>query len=101
MLDFSRPGKPPNNVFAKAFNDGLQTEFLNAHWFSRLDNARVKCEVWRRDHNEHRPHSCLGNQTPMERVFSSGQACLLRRKESRFFGKDRTGNRARVNTKIH
>ena len=41
-----------------------------------LDDARVKCEAWRRDYNEVRPHSSIGNQTPMEHAFASGQACL-------------------------
>jgi putative transposase len=41
-----------------------------------LDDARVKCEAWRIDYNEVRPHSSLGNQTPMEHAFGSGQACL-------------------------
>ena len=30
----------------------------------------------RRDYNEVRPRSSLGNQTPMERAFASGQARL-------------------------
>ncbi|RSV10480.1 transposase, partial [Sphingomonas sp. ABOLF] len=76
VLDFSRPGKPTENAFAEAFNGRVRAECLNAYWFLSLDDARVKCEAWRRDYNEHRPHSSLGNQTPMERAFSSGQACL-------------------------
>ena len=62
--------------FAEAFNGRVGAECLNAYWFLSLDDARVKCEAWRRDYNEHRPHSSLGNQTPMERAFASGQACL-------------------------
>jgi putative transposase len=76
VLDFSRPGKPTDNAFAEAFNGRVRAECLNAFWFLSLDDARVKCEAWRRDYNELRPHSSLGNQTPMERAFSSGQACL-------------------------
>ncbi|MCO4091564.1 MAG: transposase [Sphingorhabdus sp.] len=34
-----------------------------------LANAQAKCEAWRRDYNEVRPHSSLGNQTPKEPVF--------------------------------
>ena len=34
--------------------------------FLRLDEARAKCEAWRRDYNEVRPHSAIGNKTPME-----------------------------------
>src|SRR5262249_45820752 len=29
----------------------LCTECLNAHWFMSLDDARRKCEAWRRDYN--------------------------------------------------
>ena len=76
VLDLSRFGKPTGNAFAEAFNGRVRAECLNAYWFLSLDDARVKCEAWRRDYNEHRPHSALGNQTPMERAFSSGQACL-------------------------
>jgi putative transposase len=31
-----------------------------------LDDAREKVEAWRRDYNEERPHSALGNATPGE-----------------------------------
>ena len=76
ILDFSRPGKPTDNAFAESFNGRVRAECLNAFWFLSLDDARVKCEAWRIDYNEVRPHSSIGNQTPMERAFASGQACL-------------------------
>ena len=31
---------------------------------SRLDDAQAKCEAWRRDYNEVRPHSGIGNKPP-------------------------------------
>jgi putative transposase len=76
VLDFSRPGKPTDNAFAESFNGRVRAECLNANWFLSLADARLKCEAWRRVYNEVRPHSSLGNQTPMERTFASGQACL-------------------------
>jgi putative transposase len=76
VLDFSRPDKPTDNAFAESFNGRVRAECLNAFWFLSLDDARVKCEAWRVDYNEVRPHSSLGNQTPMEHAFASGQACL-------------------------
>jgi transposase InsO family protein len=41
-------------------------ECLNEHWFLSLDDARDKVEAWRRDYNDERPHSALGNATPTE-----------------------------------
>jgi putative transposase len=65
-LDFSRPGKPTDNAFIESFNGKFRAECLNANWFLSLDEARAKCEAWRRDYNEVRPHSAIGNRTPME-----------------------------------
>jgi putative transposase len=65
-LDFSRPGKPTDNAFIESFNGKFRAECLNANWFLNLDEARGKCEAWRRDYNEVRPHSAIGNKTPME-----------------------------------
>jgi putative transposase len=65
-LDFSRPGKPTDNAFIESFNGKFRAECLNAHWFLSLDEARRKCEAWRRDYNEVRPHSAIGNKTPIE-----------------------------------
>ena len=76
VLDFSRPGKPTDNAFAESFNGRIRAECLNANWFLSLADAQHKCEAWRQDYNNVRPHSSLGNQTPVERAFASGQANL-------------------------
>ena len=70
-LDFSRPGKPTDNAFIESFNGKFRAECLNAHWFMSLDDARRKCEAWRRDYNEERPHSAIGNKVPIELVNRS------------------------------
>src|SRR5262245_65666424 len=67
-LDFSRPGKPTDNAFIESFNGKFRAECLNAHWFMSLDDARRKCEAWRRDYNEERPHSAIGNKAPIELI---------------------------------
>ena len=63
-LDFSRPGKPTDNAFIESLNGKFRAECLNANWFLSLDEARRKCEAWRRDYNTVRPHSAIGNQVP-------------------------------------
>ena len=63
-LDFSRPGKPTDNAYIKAFNGKFRAECLNAHWFMGLEDTAEKLEAWRRDYNEERPHSAIGNKVP-------------------------------------
>lgn len=70
-LDFSRPGKPTDNAFIESFNGKLRAECLNAHWFMSLEDAREKCEAWRRDYNEVRPHSAIGNKPPITLIGPS------------------------------
>jgi putative transposase len=65
-LDFSRPGKPTDNAYIESFNRKFRAERLNANWFLTLDEARRKCEAWRRDYNDVRPHSSLGGKAPKE-----------------------------------
>jgi len=65
-LDFIRPGKPVENAFIESFNVSLRKECLNAHWFETLEEAKIKIEQWRREYNDDRPHSSLGNLTPGE-----------------------------------
>ncbi len=71
-LDFSRPGKPTDNAFIESLNGKFRAECLNANWFLSLDEARGKCEAWRRDYNEVRPHSAIGNQVPAALHRSAG-----------------------------
>ncbi|GAB1720472.1 MAG: hypothetical protein NTAFB09_22030 [Nitrosospira sp.] len=47
-------------------NDRFRDECLNDHWFASLTEARIRISAWRRDYNEHRPHSALSYQTPAE-----------------------------------
>ena len=65
-LHFIDPGKPQQNGFIESFNGRFRDECLNEHWFLSLADARRIVEEWRRDYNENRPHSSLGNLTPME-----------------------------------
>ncbi len=70
-LDFSRPGKPTDNSFIESFNGKFRAECLNTHWFMSLDDARAKMEDWRRDYNEVRPHSAIGNKAPISLLNGS------------------------------
>ena len=70
-MDFSRPGKPTDNAYIESFNGSLRAECLNTHWFMSLDDAREKLEVWRRDYNEVRPHSAIGNKPPVAMLSGS------------------------------
>ena len=67
-LDFSRPGKPTDNAYIESFNARFRLECLNEHWFMSLEDAREKTEQWRRDYNQNRPHSSLGDLTPQQFV---------------------------------
>lgn len=65
-LDFSRPATPTDNAFIESFNASLRRELLNASWFRSLADARERTEIWRKEYNEDRPHSSLGDLTPQE-----------------------------------
>ena len=72
-MDFSRPGKPMDNAMIESFNGTFRDECLNVNWFLSMEDAREKIEKWRKDYNEFRPHSSLGDLTPRQFVdkFSS------------------------------
>ena len=53
------------NAFIESFNGNLRAECLNTYWFMNLADARKKLEAWRKDYNEVRPHSSLGNKSPI------------------------------------
>jgi transposase InsO family protein len=52
--------------------DGYRRIQQNTYWFLSVDEARGKCEAWRRDYNEVRPHSAIGNQVPAALHGSAG-----------------------------
>lgn len=60
------PGKPQQNAFIESFNGSLRDELLNEEMFDSLEDARRKLALWRYNYNNIRPHSSLGNQTPVE-----------------------------------
>lgn len=66
VMDYSRPGKPMDNAIVESFIGSFRDECLNVNWFLSLEDARHKIEAWRRDYNEFRPHSSLGNLSPEE-----------------------------------
>ncbi len=65
-LCFIEPGKPVQNAYIESFNGRLRDECLNEHWFQSLPHARRIIEDWRIDYNRDRPHSSLGNLSPVE-----------------------------------
>ena len=66
QVDFIRPGKPVENAYIESFNGRLRDECLNSSWFQSLDDARRAVQDWRRDYNDVRPHSGLGDLSPSE-----------------------------------
>ena len=65
-LDFIRPERPVENGYIESFNGKLRDEFLNVEVCFTLADARRKLHGWRRDSNQHRPHSALRDRTPAE-----------------------------------
>ena len=60
------PGKPWQNGSNESFNGKLRDECLGLQWFKNRVDAKVLIELWRREYNEVRPHSSLGQLTPAE-----------------------------------
>jgi len=63
---FIDPGKPWQNGLDESFNGKFRDECLNMEWFRSRAEAKVIIEAWRREYNEVRPHSSLGQLTPKE-----------------------------------
>ena len=63
---FIDPGKPWQNGLDESFNGKFRDECLNMEWFRSRAEAKVIIEAWRREYNEVRPHSSLGQLTPNE-----------------------------------
>jgi transposase InsO family protein len=48
----------------ESFIGKLRDELLNGEVFDTLLEASVLMEAWRREYNQHRPHSSLGYRPP-------------------------------------
>ena len=66
QLKLIQAGRPTQNAFIESFNGRFRDECLNDHWFTSLPQARILIAAWRRDYNQHRPHSSLDYLTPSE-----------------------------------
>jgi putative transposase len=60
------PGKPTQNAFIESFNGRLRDELLNETLFTTLAQVRAVLAAWKDDYNTVRPHSALGNLSPVE-----------------------------------
>ena len=80
-LHFIQPGKPVQNAFIESFNGKFRDECLNEHWFLTLQEAQLVIEAWRREYNEERPHSAIGDVTPQE-FIRNHQAGVYRAQDS-------------------
>ena len=60
------PGKPWQNGSNESFNGKFRDEWLSMQWFNNRIDAKILIEEFRRQYNEVRPHSSLGQLTPAE-----------------------------------
>ena len=60
------PGKHTENGYTESMNGKIRDEFLNQHWFTTLEEARLLAAQWLHDYNHVRPHSSLNYLTPMQ-----------------------------------
>jgi putative transposase len=65
-LHFITPGRPTENAYVESFNGKFRLECLDEHCFRDMADARATIETWRRDYNEWRPHSSIGDLAPSE-----------------------------------
>jgi len=56
-LLFIQPGKPTQNAFIESFNSRVRAEFLNAHWFRSMLEARYAADAWKHSYNTTHAHS--------------------------------------------
>jgi putative transposase len=65
---FITPGSPWENGYIESFFAKLRDECLNREIFRNGKEARTIVENWRREYNNHRPHSSLGYLAPVDFV---------------------------------
>lgn len=63
---YIEPGSPWQNGFIESFNGKFRAECLNRELLWSRGETQVICDWWRQVYNHFRPHSSLGNKTPVE-----------------------------------
>ena len=63
---YIEPGSPWENAYCESFNGRLRDGLLNREEFASELETKVLSAEWRRNYNERRPHSALGDLTPAE-----------------------------------
>ena len=75
------PTKPTNNAFVESLNGKVRAKCIDQNRFLSLDDTRSKCESYRREYNEERPRSAIGNKSPVEFIKPSGNPAVPWSKE--------------------
>jgi putative transposase len=65
-LDYIHPGKPTENGFIESFNAAVRRECLSQHYSPNIVDARCVLSTWRDEYNNTRPHSALGQLSPVQ-----------------------------------
>ena len=71
---YIEPGSPWENGYCESFNGKLRDEKLNGELFYTLEEAQVLIEMWRREYNQIRPHSSLGQRPPAPETWRPAEA---------------------------
>ena len=67
---YIEPGSPWENGYIESFNGKLRDELLDGEIFYTLKEAQIVIEMWRREYNQERPHSSLGDRSPAPETFA-------------------------------
>lgn len=75
--EFIQPGKPTQNSLIERFNRTFRQDVLDSYMFDNLSAIRKYANAWAWMYNNERPHSALGNLTPIEFLLKYGKLPTL------------------------